>query len=54
MNALRRAFANGHTKPALPDKLEIAVNEVLREAEELCRMLRKRGERRPLSRDDLA
>jgi hypothetical protein len=49
-----RKVANGRAKPALPDEVEIAVNEVLREAEELCRLLRKRRERREVPRDELA
>jgi len=44
MGALQRLFANGHAKPALSDEVETAVNEVLREAEELCRVLRTRRE----------
>ena len=46
MGALQRLFANGQAKPAIPDKVELAVNEVLREAEELCRLLRNRRESR--------
>jgi hypothetical protein len=46
MDALRRLFANGSSTPALAGELEIAVNDVLREAEELCWLLRKRRERR--------
>lgn len=45
MDALRRLFANGHSTPPLAGELEIAVNDVQREAEELCRVLRKRRER---------
>ena len=52
MSALRSVFANGRTKPALSDELETAVNDVLREAEELCRLLRDRRERRQPPRDD--
>ena len=40
---------NGHTKPVLADELETAVNKVLREAEELCLLLRKRREEREAS-----
>ena len=55
MSALRRVFSNGHSKPALlPDEVETAVKEVLREAEELCRALRKRRQRQEDLRDDLA
>ena len=54
MSALRSVFANGRTKPVLSDELESAVNEVLREAEELCRLLRERRERRQTPHDDLA
>ena len=46
MDALRRLFANGSSTPVLPGELEMAVNDVLREAEELCWLLRKRRERR--------
>jgi hypothetical protein len=46
MGALQRLLTNGETKPALPDEVESAVNGVLREAEELCRVLRHRRERR--------
>ena len=44
MVAIYRLFPNGHSKPVLSDKVEIAVNDVLREAEELCQLLRKRRE----------
>jgi hypothetical protein len=46
MDALRRLFANGHSTSALAGELEIAVNDVLREAEELCWLLRKYREKR--------
>ena len=46
MVAIYRLFPNGHSKPVLSDKVEIAVNDVLREAEELCQLLRKRREKR--------
>lgn len=46
MDALRRLFANGSSTPASSGKLEMAMNDVLREADELCRLLRKRRERR--------
>jgi hypothetical protein len=46
MGALQRLFVNGHAKPAVPDEVESAVNGVLREAEELRRLLRDRRERR--------
>ena len=42
MNALQRFFANGHAKPGLPDEVEVAVAEMLREAEELRQLLRIR------------
>jgi len=44
MSALRRLFANGQPKPAPTDKVEAAVNEVLKEAEELRRLLRQHCE----------
>ena len=44
MRTLRGIFANGHSAPLLADKLEIAVNDVARQAEELCWLLRKRRE----------
>ena len=46
MAALRRLFANGQSTPALAGKLETAVNDVLREAEELCWLLRAHREKR--------
>ena len=46
MGVWRRMFVNGHSSPALDGELEIALNDVLREAEELCWLLRKRRERR--------
>jgi len=54
MSTLRNMFANDLTRPAVPDKLETAVNEVLREAEALCRVLRERRERQQPLRNDLA
>ena len=54
MGALQWWFANGHSKPLLSDEVETAVNEVLREAEELCRLLRNRRERREARRDEVA
>ena len=45
MSALHRLFANNPSKAALPVELEAAVNEVLREAEELCRLLRSQRDR---------
>jgi hypothetical protein len=54
MGTLQRMFANGHSKPVLPDEVETAVNEVLREAEELCRLLRERRQRRENRCDDVA
>lgn len=44
MSTLQRLFSNDCTKPARSDEVEIAVNGVLREADELCRLLRKRRE----------
>lgn len=44
MSALQRLFTNGQTNPARSDEVEMAVNGVLREAEELCRLLRTRRE----------
>ena len=49
MGALQRLFTKGHSKPVLTDKVEIAVNDVLREAEELCRLLRKQRQNRDAS-----
>jgi hypothetical protein len=46
MNALQRLFANGHAESALPDEVEAAVSEMLREAGELRRLLRDRRERK--------
>jgi hypothetical protein len=46
MHALRRLFANGSSTPALAGELEIAMTDVLREADELCSLLRKHRERR--------
>jgi hypothetical protein len=46
MGALRKLFANGHSTPALTFELEIALNDVVREAEELRCLLRKRREDR--------
>jgi len=46
MGALQRLFTNGRAKPVPHDEVETAVNDVLREAEELCRLLRTRRERR--------
>jgi hypothetical protein len=46
MDALRRLFASAHTTPALAGELEIAVHDVLREAEELSWLLRKHREKR--------
>ena len=45
MSALQELFVNGHSKSGVSDDVETAVNEVLREAEELCRLLRTRRER---------
>jgi hypothetical protein len=44
MSPLQRLFANGHAKPARSEEVETAVSEVLREAEELCQLLRVRRE----------
>ena len=44
MHALRRLFANDSASPVLAGKLDTAVNDVLREAEELCCLLRRRRE----------
>jgi hypothetical protein len=44
MRALRGLFANGQSAPVSADKLDVAVNEVVRQAEELCCLLRKRRE----------
>ena len=45
MRALQRLFTNGRAKPSVSDEVETAVIEVLREADDLCRLLRKRRER---------
>lgn len=58
MSAFQKLFANGASKAGLSNEVEMAVNEVLREADELCRLLRSRRERRgaivalPLQRND--
>jgi len=44
MSALQRLFSSDCAKPARSDDVETAVNGVLREADELCRLLRKRRE----------
>ena len=44
MQTLRGLFSNGHSPPLLADKLEIAVSDVMRQAEELCCLLRMRRE----------
>jgi hypothetical protein len=46
MSPFQKLFANGHSSSGLSDEVETAVNEVLREAEELCRLLRSRREAR--------
>jgi hypothetical protein len=49
MVAIHRLFTNGHSKTELSEEVEIAVNGVLREAEELCQLLRKRREKQEKS-----
>jgi hypothetical protein len=42
MGPLQRLFADSQSFRALPPEVESAVNEVLKEAEELCSLLRHR------------
>jgi hypothetical protein len=44
MRTLRGLFSSVHSRPLLADKLEIAVSDVVRQADELCWVLRKRRE----------
>ena len=49
MNAFLNLFAYDRPNAAIPDDVEKAVSNVMREADELCRLLRSRQEARGLN-----
>jgi hypothetical protein len=51
INALQRLLAYGDAEPTPTDDVESAVNGLVREAEDLCRLLRHRREMRKAKAD---